>query len=164
VNRMNRMDGSGSFMKVTIVDSLAPARSGFAGFWLRPDSFRRVPRSSSPLISVVEGRGGWSIGDLKQIFHKLCQPWRAEEVQSPSAVGAPWRDKKRKGQTWEPGRWTCLLLLMPRGSRGKHWDCYTRDAGAATPSETNCGSITDSRAGEVDQFKPKKIFRCSTNG
>jgi hypothetical protein len=42
--------------KVTIMDSLAPARSALAGFWLRPDSFRRFPSGSSPLISIT-GRG-----------------------------------------------------------------------------------------------------------
>jgi hypothetical protein len=35
------------------VDSLAPARSALAGFWLRPDSFRRLPGGSSHKICDV---------------------------------------------------------------------------------------------------------------
>jgi len=48
---------SQEFTKVTIVDSLAPARSVLAGFWLRPDSFRRLPGGSSPLISLARRAG-----------------------------------------------------------------------------------------------------------
>jgi len=48
--------------KVTIMDSLAPARSALTGLWLRPHSFRRFPSGSSPLISiqnsVITGRLG----------------------------------------------------------------------------------------------------------
>jgi hypothetical protein len=46
------------FTKVTIVDSFAPAHSALAGFWLRPDSFRRLPSGSSPLISLSNLEGG----------------------------------------------------------------------------------------------------------
>src|SRR5579871_675378 len=35
------------------MDSLAPARSALAGFWLRPDSFRRLPGDSSHKICNV---------------------------------------------------------------------------------------------------------------
>jgi hypothetical protein len=38
--------------KVTIVDSLAPARSALAGLWLRPNSFRRLPGGSSPEVTA----------------------------------------------------------------------------------------------------------------
>ena len=38
--------------KVTIVDSLAPARSALAGLCLRPDSFRRFPSGSSAEVTI----------------------------------------------------------------------------------------------------------------
>jgi len=47
-------------------NGLTRSRSALAGFWLRPDSFRRLPGGSSPLISV-RGKGVKVVGRGKSV-------------------------------------------------------------------------------------------------